>query len=173
MRCMSRRRLSYPMVEIPENVVERLLDTWPVARLATLGPGGPHQVPIVFARAGGAFWSPVDGKPKRGGELARLRHVDADPRVSLLIDRYADDWRTLWWIRIDGEAEVVRPASPAAEPAVAAALAALRQKYPQYEQVPLLGDPPTLLRIVARKLRSWGNPNDSESLRGGPPSGPL
>ena len=38
---------------------------------------------------------------------------------------------------------------------VAAALAALRSKYPQYGRVPLLSDPPTLLRFEPRALRSW------------------
>ena len=57
-------------MELPDDALERVLDVWPVARLATAGPDGPHQVPVVFARAGGALWSPIDAKPKREGELA-------------------------------------------------------------------------------------------------------
>jgi hypothetical protein len=47
-------------------------------------------VPIVFARAGGALWSPIDGKLKAGGGLARVRNIERDPRVALLLDHYAD-----------------------------------------------------------------------------------
>jgi PPOX class probable F420-dependent enzyme len=142
-------------VELAPDLVEDLLDRWPVARLATQGPAGPHQVPVVFARSGGALWSPVDGKPKAGGELARLRHVRADPRVSLLLDHYSEDWRQLWWIAVSGRARVAQPSDPAADPEVAAAVAALRAKYPQYASVPVLREPPTLLRIEVLRARSW------------------
>jgi PPOX class probable F420-dependent enzyme len=150
-------------VELPAALVEDLLERWPVARLATLGPGGPHQVPVVFARAGGALWSPVDGKPKAAGELARVRHVRDDPRVSLLLDHYAEDWSLLWWVAVAGRARVERPADAAElyrssgpqEGEVAQAVAALRAKYPHYETVPVLRPPATLLRIEPRRLRSW------------------
>lgn len=135
-------------VQIPEDAIQRLLDTWPVARLATLGAAGPHQVPLVFARAEGLLWSPVDAKPKRGGELARLRNVERDPRVSLLLDHYDEDWSRLWWIRVDGRARVVRGE-------VVEAVAALRAKYPQYAVTGLLREPPTLLAIEPLALRSW------------------
>lgn len=142
-------------MELPAELVQRLLERWPVARLATVGPEGPHQVPVVFARAGGILWSPVDGKPKSGGELARVRHVRADPRASLLLDDYTGEWRHLWWVRVSGAARVVRPADPARDAEVAAAVSALRAKYPQYATVPLLRDPPTLLRIEPARLASW------------------
>jgi PPOX class probable F420-dependent enzyme len=142
-------------MRLPERALQELLDTWPVAVLATLAPDGtPHQVPIVFARSGGVIWSPVDGKPKHGTELARLRHVAANPRVCLLLDRYDADWSRLWWIRVDGSARVVRIADPESGEH-AAAVAGLRAKYPQYARVALFRDTPTLLRIEVSRLRSW------------------
>jgi len=140
---------------MPADTVDRLLDAWPVARLATFGPDGPHVVPIVFARSGGCLWSPVDGKPKRSGELARVRNLLAEPRAALLLDRWDPDWSQLWWVRADVEARVIRPADPVADVRVAGAERALLEKYPQYEDVPLLGEPPTLLRFSLRRLRSW------------------
>jgi PPOX class probable F420-dependent enzyme len=141
-----RRRLA--AMALPEAEVERLLDAWPIARLATLAAdGAPHVVPIVFARAGGALWSPIDGKPKRGGELARVRNVARDPRVALLLDRYDDDWTQLWWIRVEGRA--------ALHGADAAAEAALRGKYPQYRDVPLYAAEPRLLRIEVARVLTW------------------
>lgn len=136
-------------VEIPPEAIERLLDSWPVARLATGGAAGPHLVPVVFARAGGRLWSPVDGKPKRGGELARLRNARRDPRVSLLLDHYDEDWTRLWWIRVDGAAQVLGAAG------AEAAVAALRAKYPQYGEVPLFAGSPTLLSIEPLRVSGW------------------
>ena len=135
-------------VELPDDAIEQILERWPIAVLATSGARGPHQVPIVFARAEGALWSPIDGKPKRGGELARVRHVRRDPRVSLLFANYDADWSRLWWLRLDGQAEI--RGAPAD-----AALAALRAKYPQYAQVPVLGPAGLLLRIGITSRTSW------------------
>jgi len=143
-------------MELPPAALERALETWPVARLATRGPDGrPHLLPVVFARVGERLWSPVDAKPKADRELARVRHVRADPRVALLLDHYEDDWRRLWWVRVDGRADVVRRADPEADPEVAPVLAALRAKYPAYREGPVLRHPPTLLAIEIRRARSW------------------
>jgi PPOX class probable F420-dependent enzyme len=129
--------------------LERFLDTWPVARLATIRPDGrPHLVPIVFAPAVGALWSPIDGKPKGAGPVARVRNIEHEPRVSLLIDHYDEEWRRLWWLRIDGLATLVH--------GDAAAEAALRAKYPQYREVPLYADEPLLIRIAPTEVTRWG-----------------
>ena len=145
-------------MEISAPDVEKLLDRWPIAHLASIGPDGrPHQVPIVFARVGSELWSPVDGKPKHGGELVRVRNIRLHSEVSLLLDEYSEDWKRLWWIRIDGSASVVQVENPAAEPTFAAATSALRDKYPQYAagETPLLCDPPTLLVIRPIRMLSW------------------
>lgn len=78
-----------------------------VARLATVTPEGrPHLVPIVFAVTEGTIVSAVDHKPKRSTALQRLANIDANPRVSVLVDHYDDDWSRLWWVRADGTATV-------------------------------------------------------------------
>jgi PPOX class probable F420-dependent enzyme len=139
-------------MQVPPDELEHLLDTWPVARLATVAADGrPHLVPIVFARHDGALWSPVDGKPKQrrrdGAALARIENVAHEPRVTLLLDHYDADWRRLWWIRIDGRAER-RGGEAAVE-------AALRLRYPQYRETPVYSGPPTLLRIEPLRITSW------------------
>jgi PPOX class probable F420-dependent enzyme len=141
-------------VRLADDVMERLLGSWPVARLATLGPdGSPALVPVVFAPSGGRIWIPVDAKPKRAKELARVANVRRDPRVALLLDRYEADWSALWWLRVDGAGAVVVGAESAG---VAEAEAALRRKYPQYAATPLFRDAaPTLLAIAPRRLTSW------------------
>ena len=143
-------------MEIPRSLVDRLLETWPVARLATVGTRSrPGALPIAFAWVRGYLWTPVDGKPKRAGELARVRRVTENPHVELLLDEYEEDWSKLWWVRIEGDARVVEPPDPERDPDVAPVLVALRRKYPQYAKVPVLREPPTLLAIRPTRVRSW------------------
>ena len=136
--------------------MEHLLDCWPVARLATLGvDGGPELVPVVFARCGERLWSAVDGKPKASTALARLSNVRRDPRVSLLLDAYEQDWSRLWWLRIAGRASVITRANADSEATIEAAARALQTKYPQYGETPVFRGEPTLLSIEIQSIRSW------------------
>jgi PPOX class probable F420-dependent enzyme len=137
-------------VELEPDQIAELLSRWPVARLVTLREdGAPAPVPVVFARVGDAIFSPIDGKPKASGALARERNLAADPRVALLLDHYDADWERLWWLRVEGRAEVVLAA---AHPR---ALEALRAKYPQYARVPISSGEPRLLRIAILRVSSW------------------
>ena len=107
----------------------------PVARLATVDARGlPHIVPITFAVEENRVVSAVDGKPKRSARLRRLEDIAANPRVSLLVDHYHDDWRRLWWVRADGTARIVD-----ADPELAHVFHMLRERYAQYRQVDLIG----------------------------------
>ena len=138
-------------MELSARAIEARLDRVPRAVLATLREDGSAAlVPIVFARAAGALWSPVDGKPKRGAALARLANALRDPRVALLLDGYASDWSRLWWLRVEGRARAERSALAEGE-------AALRAKYPQYAATPLYaaGAAPALLRIEIERVASW------------------
>lgn len=79
-----------------------------VARLATVRPNGsPHLVPITFALDGDELVTAVDDKPKDTRDLQRLANIRHEPRVTVLVDHYAEDWSRLWWVRIDGEARIV------------------------------------------------------------------
>jgi PPOX class probable F420-dependent enzyme len=116
-----------------------------VARLATVGrDGAPHLVPITFALVDDVIYSAVDAKPKRHIRLQRLANIAHEPRVSVLVDRYDDDWAALWWVRADGVA-VVLPSAPSA-------LAALTGKYPQYRSTP---PPGPFLEIGVHRWSAW------------------
>ncbi|HEX5557763.1 MAG TPA: TIGR03668 family PPOX class F420-dependent oxidoreductase [Gaiellales bacterium] len=120
----------------------------PVARLATVRPDGwPHLVPVCFALAGETIYTAVDHKPKSTSDLARLRHIAAEPRVALLADRYDEDWSRLWWVRVDGEAST-RPSPRERE----RALAALADAYPQYAARPPQG---AVIAVQPRRWRGW------------------
>jgi PPOX class probable F420-dependent enzyme len=126
-----------------------------VARLATLdAKNRPHIVPVCFAYDGKLFYTAIDQKPKRvtPERLARLRNIQAVPRVALLIDEYGEDWTQLWYILIRGTAKLL-PNSAHKEHA--RAIRKLRAKYPQYAQGMLTDDAP-IIRITPQRTTSWG-----------------
>jgi PPOX class probable F420-dependent enzyme len=100
-----------------------------IGHLATVTPDGrPHIVPVCFALHDGMVYTAVDAKPKARTALARLANVRATGRASVLVDHYEEDWSRLWWVRVDGPAEVVD--SPAAIDALAAKYAQYRAERP-------------------------------------------
>ncbi len=99
-----------------------------VARLATVDPQGrPHAVPICFVVDGETLYTVVDEKPKRTRRLQRLRNIEANPQIEVLIDHYDEDWSRLWWVRLRGTARIVD------DPRAVELLAA---KYAQYREHP-------------------------------------
>jgi PPOX class probable F420-dependent enzyme len=138
-------------VELSARAIEARLAREPRAVLATLrADGSAALAPIVFAHAEGAIWSPVDGKPKRSAQLARVANLERDARAALLLECYGADWSLLWWLRVEGRARGVREAG-----ALAAGEAALRAKYAQYATTPLYAGEPLLLRIEVARVTSW------------------
>jgi PPOX class probable F420-dependent enzyme len=126
------------------------------AVLGTIAPDGrPRLVPICFVLAGGepVLYSPLDDKPKRSADplaLARIRDIRADPRVTVLVDRWDEDWARLAWLRCAATASL-HPSSGAGHSEV---VAALRAKYSQYGTHRLEDRP--LVRIEIERVTSWG-----------------
>jgi PPOX class probable F420-dependent enzyme len=120
----------------------------PVARLATVDVNGsPHIVPVTFAIDGSRVVSGVDAKPKRDMRLRRLENIAANPRVSLLVDHYHEDWRRLWWVRADGTARIVDSGRE-----LTRLLNLLRERYAQYRRVELIG--PAIV-VAVESWTSW------------------
>jgi PPOX class probable F420-dependent enzyme len=135
------------------------------AVLATAQPGGrPLLVPICYVVLGSwsglRIYTPLDDKPKRVGDahdLERVRNIIANPQVSLLVDRWSEDWSRLGWLRLDGRAEVIEPGE-AGEPGAGeheSAVEALRGKYAQYATHRLEDRP--IIRVTIERARSWGD----------------
>jgi PPOX class probable F420-dependent enzyme len=150
-------------VQLKPQQLSHVLAVWPVARFASIGAKQrPHQVPIVFAAVDGLIHSPIDGKPKRGSMLQRLRNVARNGSASLLLDRYDADWRSLWWLRVDVDVQVVSGDVEGYDRIVAA----LRAKYPQYETTQMFAGTPTMLRMKVVGHAAWSaQPVDWEALR--------
>lgn len=120
-----------------------------MARLGTItADGRPRLVPVCYAVSGGTVVIAVDEKPKRGGRLARLRDIERDARVTLLVDRYEDEWTRLAWVRVEGRATVLERGDE--HPA---ALVALRARYPQYREMGLEALP--LIVVTPERVVGW------------------
>jgi PPOX class probable F420-dependent enzyme len=125
------------------------------AVLATIAPDGrPRLVPICYAVDPRlpVLVTPLDDKPKRAGDplaLARVRDIRRDPRVTVVADRWVEDWARLAWVRLHGLADLLDPGD-AEHPA---AVAALRARYPQYLAQPLEARP--LIRVTIERVVRW------------------
>lgn len=118
-----------------------------VLRLGTADAAGkPHLVPATFAVVGDAVVIAVDHKPKRHANLKRLRNVEENPAVTLLVDHFDEDWDRLWWVRADGEASVI-------ENELAYELVdALVDKYEQYREHRPAGP---VIKIQVSRWSGW------------------
>ena len=117
------------------------------ARRATLGTldsrGRPHLVPISFALRNGEIVSAIDHKPKTTTSLGRVTNLTRDPNVTVLIDRYDDQWIRLGWIMVRGLARMEAPGS---------ATGALSGRYPQYRSFPPQGE---VIAIAPVSITWW------------------
>jgi PPOX class probable F420-dependent enzyme len=121
-----------------------------VAHLATSDDDASlHVIPICFVYLGGSFYSAIDEKPKSGTELRRLRNIRANPRASLIFDSYDEDWTKLAWVLVRGAASILHEG-----PEHDAAVAALREKYPQYKTMEFAGKP--VVRVEPQRVSTWG-----------------
>jgi PPOX class probable F420-dependent enzyme len=119
-----------------------------VGRLATVRPDGrPHVVVCCYAVEGGRVWTAIDAKPKSGAPLQRVENIRANPRASLLVDHYEEDWDRLWWVRVDGAAAVLEEGNEEAR-----AMAALSTKYEQYAQAP---PPGPVIALAIERITGW------------------
>jgi coenzyme F420-0:L-glutamate ligase/coenzyme F420-1:gamma-L-glutamate ligase len=123
-----------------------------VAHLATAdAKRQPLVVPVCFAFDGEEFFSPIDEKPKRLApqKLRRLRNIEQNPHVSLVIDRYKEDWRKLAYILVSGNARILLTGQKHRR-----GVRLLRRKYPQYHSMAIEDRPMIVIRPA--KVKVWG-----------------
>ncbi len=126
-----------------------------VAHLATASATGqPLVVPICYVFDGECIYSPLDEKPKSvaAHRLKRVRNIAANPRVSLVIDHYSEDWSQLAYVIISGLAEIIEP-DELHHNECERIVALLREKYPQYETMAIDRRPLIKIRVVS--LKRW------------------
>ena len=131
-----------------------------VARLATADARGrPSVVPVCFVLVDGYFYSPIDEKRKSvsWGRLKRLRNIEENPAVSLVIDHYEADWTSLGYVLVSGVAETVSPRGRFAKEH-AEVVQHLRARYPQYKSSRI--DQRPVIKITPRRVTLWHATNE-------------
>lgn len=124
-----------------------------VGRLATADAGGqPMVVPICYAFDGQDLYSAVDAKPKQSPpeRLKRIRNLRENPRVSVVIDEYQEDWTHLRYVIIQGQADLLTDG-----PQFARAVDLLVAKYPQYRSLGLPRERGLMIRVTPSRVSSW------------------
>lgn len=122
-----------------------------VGRLATADrTGRPLVVPVCYAFDGERLYSAVDPKPKRTRNLRRLRNIEENPRVALVVDHYDDDWSRLRYVIVEGAAAVLTGGVERAR-----AVDLLVAKYPQYRTMGLDREAGAVIRVTPDRLIAW------------------
>lgn len=113
--------------------------------------GAPHVIPICYAFDGESLYSVLDQKPKRTAlaRLRRVRNIQANSKVALVVDHYEEDWTRLGYVLVSGTAELLEVGSERAE-----AVELLRRKYSQYRDMDIAENP--VIKITPHKYIAWG-----------------
>jgi PPOX class probable F420-dependent enzyme len=102
-----------------------------------------------------AVVSVLDEKPKRvaDADLARVRNIERNPDVAFIVDHYDEDWSRLAFVHVRGRASLLAPGVEGH----AAAIIALRRKYPQYRSMAIEQRPVILIgNLLATSWRGDG-----------------
>jgi len=73
-----------------------------VARLATVDQKShPFVIPVVFVFHENSFFIPLDEKTKTviPRSLKRVKNIEKNPNVTLLIDKYQNEWKKFFFFR--------------------------------------------------------------------------
>ena len=126
-----------------------------VAHLATVDARGrPAVLPICYVFDGERIYSAIDEKKKGVADrkLRRVRNIEANSYVSLVVDDYSEDWSRLVYVLVSGSAEIIMP-GPEHEGEHALAVSLLRDKYPQYRSMAIESRP--ILKIMPLRIKRW------------------
>ena len=125
-----------------------------LAHLATAdADGAPHNVPLCYWFDGERIYFAIDEKPKRATGLAlkRMRNIAVNPRVSVVIDHYEEDWSQLAFVMIRGHAQVVEDPQE-----YMVAMRNLRDKYVQYRGMSMTPEKNPIVKIEPESVHVWG-----------------
>lgn len=95
------------MSDLNHTSLKTIINKARVARLATVDSEcKPHLIPVVFVFDNDCFFILIDEKTKRSGpeRLKRVKNIQQNPNVTILIDEYNEDWGKLYFIIIQGKA---------------------------------------------------------------------
>jgi len=125
-----------------------------VARLATVDQKShPYVVPVVFVFHENSFFIPLDEKVKtvNARKLKRVKNIEKNPNVTLLIDKYQNDWKKLFFLMIQGKATITNSKNSKLMDIIHKLLIS---KYPQYKKI---GIGNSCITINPTKVTFWKN----------------
>lgn len=133
-----------------------------VARLATVdSEGKPHLVPVVFVYDGEHYYIPIDKKtkqkPSEPEKLKRVKNIQANPNIALLIDEYNEDWTKLYFVMVQGRALLISNKKEERENELLLLEKAhklLSEKYHHYQKI---GIGEYVIMIYPQKIITWKN----------------
>ena len=124
-----------------------------VGRLGTADLAGqPLVVPICYAFDGQTLFSAIDAKPKteRVERLRRIRNIRENPKVSVVIDRYEEDWSRLRYVIVHGRARLLTSG-----PDFSHGADLLLAKYPQYRAMGLGREAGLMIAVDPARVTEW------------------
>jgi nitroimidazol reductase NimA-like FMN-containing flavoprotein (pyridoxamine 5'-phosphate oxidase superfamily) len=118
-----------------------------VCRIATVGRDGrPHVVPVCHAADNGRIYFGT------GRDSLKVRHLKANPNLTVVVDVYAEDWGGLKGVMIQGSAALI-----ARGPRFRRFRDLLYRKYPQYPKEAAIGERDSvMIEVTPRHVTSWG-----------------
>ena len=132
-----------------------------VARLATVDTKcTPHLVPVVFVFDNdcNCYFIPIDEKTKRSSpeNLKRVKNIQKNSNVALLIDEYNEDWAKLYFIMVQGKATILGGKNLDQNEMLLLEKAhkLLSRKYPQYQKV---GIGEYVIMLIQQRVITWNN----------------
>ena len=143
------------MINTLTKLQKDIISSQRIGRLATVDEiGKPLVLPICFALLGNNIYTPIDKKPKRvpADNLRRLKNISVNPNVSIVFDKYYEDWSRLHYIIVEGHATVIEEGEEYEH-----CLQSLVQKYHQYRKMGLLELGLPIIKIIPKKIIFWGN----------------
>lgn len=143
------------MIARPTRKQRELLESGRIARMATVdATGKPHIVPVCYAYVSGLIYTPIDKKPKSVPvySLGRIKNIRSNPYVSIVIDKYYEDWDRLYYLKISGRASLIEDGEEYEN-----SLMSLCEKYAQYRDMNLLNPALPVIRVMPLRIVSWGD----------------
>ena len=118
-----------------------------VCREATVSAEGvPHLVPVCHVLAGQklCFGS--------GDDATKIRNLEANPRITVIVDEYSDHWDGLKGAMVQGRARLIERG-----PAFSRIRDLLYEKYPQYpKQAALATSDSVIVEVTPTRVFTWG-----------------
>lgn len=129
-----------------KKAVAKLLTHERVCRVATAGESALHAVPVCHVLEDGRLYFGSDPSS------VKVRNLQKDPRIVVLVDLYSEDWNLLRGAMMQGTATLIRRG-----PLFRKIRTLLYKKYPQYQgEAALEESESVIVEVTPVHVSAWG-----------------